>query len=77
MASTNEHHCSATPVYGLDLHRAVTVGGGGGRFLGAMLHQYGGCKLKTSALKEMVKTPTTRLSERKNLTDRCVIQCGP
>jgi E1A-binding protein p400 len=78
MANTNEHHCEASPVYGLDLHRAVRVCcGTDERFVGAMLHQYGGRQTMSTVLKEVIKTPADRLRERKNLTDRFLLYVYP
>lgn len=70
MAAINERHCDASPVYGLDLHKAVQLKQHtSNRFVGALLHQYPR-DCMCSHLQSLVLTPTCRLNQRKPITER-------
>ena len=69
MAEANERHCAAAPLYGKDLHNALSICNSKMSCPAFITEEYLSCT-DCDLLRSLVKAPKTRLYERRELTKR-------
>ena len=72
MAEANERHCAAAPLYGKDLRDALSICNSKIPCPAFITEEYLSCT-DCDLIRSLVKTPKTRLYERRELTKRCKI----